>query len=144
MANAVQLAIALRSEPDHLHTRRLMADHGVHLCARKLNVDRPVQHLGGECGDQSMRPDIRLAAKTTTQKMTNDVDLLSGNAENHRDEFSRPENVLRGFIQRKRPVVPDSGRCMWLHLIVMPIHRRVRLLNLDRAAGDRLIGIAHR
>src|SRR5271169_1572824 len=104
-----------------------MADHGIHLCARELNVDRPVQNLGGECRDQSMRPDIRLAAKTTAQKMTNDVDLLSGNAENHGDEFSRPENVLRGFIQRKR---------VWLHLIVMPIRRRVRLLNLDGAAGD--------
>src|SRR5580693_10066204 len=102
-----------------------MADHGVHLCARELNVDRPVQHLGGECGDQSMRPDIRLAAKTTAQKMTNNVYLLSGNSENHRYEFPRAENVLRGFIQRKRPVVPDSGRCVWLHLIVMPICGRV-------------------
>ena len=44
VANGVQLTISLRTELDCLQARRLMADHGIHLCARKLNVHRPVQH----------------------------------------------------------------------------------------------------
>src|SRR6266576_2353060 len=109
VANAVQLTISLRTELDCLQARRLMADHGIHLCARKLNVHRPVQHPRCERRDQSMRPNIRLAAKTTAEKMTNDVDLFLGNAENHGDELPGPENVLRGFVQRKRSiVVPES------------------------------------
>src|SRR5579864_2611424 len=104
VTNAVQLAASLRTELDYLQARRLMADHGIHLCARKLNVNRPVQHLRYECCDQSMRPDIRLAAKTTTEKMTNDVDLLLRNAENHGDQVPGTKNVLRGFVQRERPI----------------------------------------
>ena len=90
-----------------------------------------------------MRPDVSLATKPAAEKLTDDIDLLLWHTENHGDQLPGSEDVLRGFIQRQRPIsAPHSSRCVWLHLIVMPIRGSVRLFELDWAGRNRLIGVA--
>src|SRR6266567_69561 len=139
MADAVQLAISLGAKPDYLHACCLVAGHGVHLCSGELDVNGPVQNFRRECRDECMRPDVSLAAKPAAEKVTDDVDLLLWNTENHGNQLPGSKDVLRSFIQRQRPIsAPHSSRCVRLHLIVMTIRSSVRLFELDWAGGNRL------
>src|SRR6266566_10095653 len=99
-------------------------------------MNRPVQNLRRCRRDEGMWPDIRLAAKAAAEELTDDVDLLRGNTENHRDEFSGAEDVLRSLVECQRSIgVPHRSRCVWLHLIMVSISSSVCLFDLNRAVG---------
>ena len=145
MANAGQFTVLVGAERNRLDRRRLVADHRIHLRARKLDAHRPVQHSRRERGQQRMRPDISLPAEAAAQKMGHDGDLLDRHAEHDRHQFLGPEDVLGGLIERQRAVrIPDSRSRMRLHLIVMAIRRRVGLFDPHGAVSYSLVGVADR
>lgn len=108
-------------------------------------MNRPVQNLRRRRRDEGMRPHIRLAAKAAAEELTDDVDLLLGNTENDRDEFSGAEDVLRSLVECQRSIgVPNRSGRVWLHLIVVPIRGSVGLFDLNGAVGDGLFSVPDR
>ena len=63
MANAGELPASVRGQLDRLDRRRLVADHRIHLRARELDADGPVQRPGGDRGQQRVWPHVSLAAE---------------------------------------------------------------------------------
>ena len=116
------VAVTVRAESNCLNGSRLMTHHRVHLCAAKLQADRPVHHFRGERGQQSVRPRPGLAAESAAQELAHDVDFLLGNTEHERNQLPRADDHLGRVVECQRAgTVPDRQSHVRLHLVVMAV-----------------------
>jgi hypothetical protein len=69
MFDSHKLAVVVRAQRDCLDGRRLVFRHRIHLRARELDADRPVDRLGGNRGHQRMRPHIGFPAEPAADEL---------------------------------------------------------------------------
>jgi hypothetical protein len=143
VANAGELPASVRSQLDRLDRRRLVAYHRIHLRARQLDADGPVERPGGDRGQQRVRPDVSLAAEAAAQEMGYDGDLLERNAKHDRNQFLGAEDVLGGLVECQPAArIPGRHRRVRLHLIMVAIRCRVGVRDPKDALANALLGVA--
>src|SRR5205807_5592053 len=105
-----QLPVGGCAQPHALLCAGAMTDRLEHHLAADHELDRLAQLPRRRGGERTVRPWPQLASKARTEKLRDDADILSWQAEHLREHAPEVEYPLPRFVQRQCRSVPDCGR----------------------------------
>ncbi len=101
-----------------------------HLGARQNEFDRPLDNLGGECGDEDMRPGPQRLAKGPADEWRNNFHVFDRDFEDRRRLLLNVVHPLRLVVKREFRPVPNGHRGVHFHRGVILGRDGVSLLHL--------------
>ena len=137
-----EFAVRRRAKPHALLRARPVTDRLEHHLAAEHEFHRLAQLPRRRGGERTLRPWKQLAAETRADELGDDADVLFRQAEHLREHAPEVDDSLRRVVQRQCRAVPDRGRRVQLDRIVRLGRRDIGLIELDRRARERGIGVA--